>query len=142
MPEPIRLYALPPRMPPLAGATRVDELLDQLGAPAAGGIFEAADRHLARQAVWAQRAALVDPVEGEGAILAWCAMQSGKRLTLAQRAPRGLSGDRRQSASVSLSPAQGVAVPGVVHEGVKPSPRRAWTGTRPRGWGREPGQRK
>jgi hypothetical protein len=69
MPEPIRLYALPPRVPHLAGA-RCDPLLHELGAPAAGGIFEAADRHLARQAVWAHRAALVDPVDSEAAVMA------------------------------------------------------------------------
>jgi hypothetical protein len=69
----IRLY-LPPRTRPMAGGRR-DPLLDELGAPLAGGIFEAADRHLARQAVWGHRVGLVDPVDGESAVMAWCAMQ-------------------------------------------------------------------
>jgi hypothetical protein len=63
MPGPILLYALPPRVL-LAGARR-DPLLREVGAPAAGGIFVASDRHLARQGIASHKVAMVDPVDAE-----------------------------------------------------------------------------
>lgn len=70
----IRLYLPPPRVPRLAGARR-DPLLHALGAPPAGGIFETTDRHLAREAVWSRKVALVDPVDTEFAMLLWRCME-------------------------------------------------------------------
>ena len=47
MPDPIRLYVIPPRVPVLAGG-RGEPVVD---APAADGIVLTADRHLARTAL-------------------------------------------------------------------------------------------
>jgi len=67
MPEPVRLYAIPkPYRDPLAIA---------LDAPAAGGLIETADRHLARQALERGVVALVDPPDAEGVMLAYRLMQ-------------------------------------------------------------------